>query len=96
MSRVEWLPWGGILAFNYFGNEEAPCHQKGKLQFPHSLSVPVDNQASEVFSSSCCLSPGPTEVTSIIDAQDSENINPGCCLPTRWSLLPQLIEGSFP
>lgn len=63
MSRVEWLPCGGTLALNYFGNEEAPCHQKEKPQFPHSLSVPVDNQASEVFSSSCCLSPEQTEVT---------------------------------
>lgn len=61
MSGVEWLLWGGTLAFNDFGNEKAPCHQKEKLEFSHSLSVPVDNQASKVFSSSRCLSPGPTE-----------------------------------
>lgn len=70
--------------------------RKKNFSFPILFLFQLTTKLQRFSQAVAVLSWGQQKVTSIIDVQDSENINPGCCLPVRWSLLPQLIEGSFP
>lgn len=72
--------------------------RKKNLSFPILFLFQLTTKLQR-FSQAVAASPGADKsniVTSIIDVQDSENINPACCLLMRWSLPPQLIESSFP